>query len=215
MRIVDLTREIAFPTEMSQKEDYFVPLRIGDRDYTALCHKLHCDGMTGTYLDFPGHVVETDDGVRAADVPLERLFMLEATVLRLDRDPANREVTADELEAAGAEVKGDALIVHALGPRAFHEFSSDTIPYYGPSAIRWIMEQDFAVFASDIYENKADLQGIFTDLFARGALAVCCPVNLHAIREAHPRACVIPARMEGVAQLPCRFFVVEGVADAE
>lgn len=212
MRIVDLTLEITFPSEVSRAEDYSIPLEIQGEKYKALCHKIHIDGMSGTYLDFPGHIVETDDGVHAGNCPLTDLFMLDTTVIRLDRHNSKREVTGEELDAANIEVKGDALIIHALGDRDCTEFDIHNIPYFGPSAIQWILGQQFRVFASDIYENKADLQGIFSELFSRGVPTVCVPVNLRQIRETYPKSCIIPARMRGIVQLPCRFFVVEGVS---
>ena len=210
MRIVDLTHKIVFPSPEADKEDYHIPLSIKGRAYKALCHKLRCDGMSGTYLDFPGHVVETDDGLHAGNCPLEDLFMLPATFLRLNREGKGREVTADALEAAGAEVRGKALIVHALGDRGFFDYTNDTIPFFGDSAVGWILDKGVKVFASDIYENKLDPRGIFTELFAAGTAAVCCPVNLQAVRATYLRVCVVPLRMEGAVQLPCRFFVVEG-----
>ena len=212
MRLVDLTLPIAFDTDDARREDYFLPLAIQGRAYRALCHRFAFDGMSGTYLDYPGHVAETDDGDHAGVCPLERLFMLPTTVIHLDRDPADRVVTAAELEGAGVEVRGEALIVHALGAKRFSDFNLETIPYFGPDAIQWIVRHDLRLFASDIYENRHDLQGIFTELFVRGISCVCLPVDLHEIRETHPRCCAVPARMEGAVQLPCRFFVVEGEA---
>jgi kynurenine formamidase len=196
---------------MSSIENYTIPLSIQGEHFRAVCHRIHMDGMSGTYIDFPGHIAETDDGVDAADCPLDRLLMLEGTVIHLDRAGRGREVTAEELDAAGVAVKGDALVIHALGEKEFYDYSVETIPYYGPSAIEWILSKDVRLFASDIYENKAELQGIFSELFRRGVATVCCPVNLRQVSETYPRVSAIPARMEGAVQLPCRCFVVERV----
>ena len=212
MRLVDLTLPIEFSGDGPRREDYFIPLAVQGRSFKALCHRFAFDGMSGTYLDYPGHAVETDDGDHAGVCPLERLFMLPTTVIHLDRDPADRVVTAAELEGAGVEVRGEALIIHALGAKRSSDFTETTIPYFGPDAVEWIASHDIRLFASDIYENRADLQGIFTELFARGVSCVCQPVNLDRLHETYPRCCVIPARMEGAVQLPCRFFVVEGAA---
>lgn len=211
MRIIDLTREIVFPGERGQVENYHVPLPVQGRSFTALCHTMHINGEIGTYIDFPGHIVEYDDGVHAGNCPVEDLFMLDTALIRLDREGLGREVTADELESAGAGVKGDVLIVHALGTRDCTEFGIEDIPYFGPGAIRWIADKRFRIFASDIYEDKTDMKGIFPELFKRGRATVCLPTNLHEIRETYLKSCIIPVRMAGIVQLPCRFFVVEGV----
>ena len=211
MRIVDLTWRIAFgDDEDASVVNYTIPLSVRGEPFQAVCHKLRMDGMSGTYLDFPGHVAETDDGLHAGDCPIEDLFMVETTTLRLDRDPMERAVTADELRGLGVQVKGDALIVHALGEKRFYDYGLDDIPYFGRDAVQWIRDQGVRIFASDIYENKADLQGIFTALFADHVSCVCHPVNLGEIRRTYSRCCVIPLRMEGIVQLPCRFFVAEG-----
>jgi len=212
MRIVDLTHPIAFSEdEDADVENYVIPLSIQGASYRAICHRLRLNGMSGTYLDFPGHIAEFDDGADAANFALDDLFMLETTVIHLAREGRGRQVEADELVASGVDVKGDALIIHALGEKECLDYTQDTIPYFGASAIEWIANQKIKLFASDIYENKADLQGIFSELFRRGALTVCIPVRLHQLRETYSKCCVIPVRMKGVVQLPCRFFVVEGL----
>jgi len=210
MRVVDLTRSITFPATVADKRDYTIPLSIHGERYTALCHRFDMDGMAGTYIDFPGHIAEFDDGQTASNVAIEDLFMMPGTVIHLNRANRGREVTGEELDAAGVEVKGQALIIHALGQQDCAQMDEASIPYFGPSAIQWIVSHPLRLFASDIYEKRPDLQGIFSELFRRGVNTVCLPANLDQLRATYPRLCAIPARMEGVVQVPCRFFAVEG-----
>ena len=210
MRIIDLT----LPIEEVQggkptAETYLVPLSVRGGKYRAICYRLAMNGMSGTYLDLPGHIEEFDDGADAENFPLEKLFMLDTTVIHLDRRSLGREVTADELESAGMPVKGDALLIHALGEKKCFEVAPDEIPYFGPSAIQWIVHKRPKIAVSDIYEKRPDLQGIFIELFRNRISCVCVPVNLDRIRETYPKTCIIPLRMRSVTQLPCRIFVVE------
>ena len=89
------------------------------------------------------------------------------------------------------------------------DFDQKTMPYYGPSAIEWIVGKRPKIVVSDIYEKHGDLQGIFTELFRNRISCVCLPANLDQIRETYPKCCIIPLRIRGVTQLPCRIFVVE------
>ena len=210
MRIIDLT----CPIESVQggaptASRHLVPLTIRGGKYSGVCYRLAMDGMSGTYMDFPGHIAEFDDGDDAGNFPIEKLFMLDTTVIHLRREGAGREVTADELEAAKIEVKGDVLIVHALGEKLWSDYDGASIPYFGPGAIRWIIGKQPRIFASDIYEKRPDQQGIFVELFRNRINCVCCPVNLDQIREIYPKSCIVPLKMPKVTQIPCRFFVVE------
>ena len=210
MRIVDLTRTIpAANGGRPTVERYLVPLSIQGGSYQGVCYRIAMNGMSGTYLDFPGHIECFDDGVHAGNARLADLVMAETTVIHLAVEEGRREVTAGDLEGAGIEVRGAVLIVHALGEKSAADFTPDTIPYYGKSAIEWIVSKRIRVFASDIYENVRKQQGVFVELFRRGISTVCCPTSLQELRETYPRSCVVPLAMESVTQLPCRFFVIE------
>ena len=58
----------------------------GMASYTAVVYDFAHDSMVGTYLDLPGHIIETDDGQDAATQPLERFYRLQASVLHLCRE---------------------------------------------------------------------------------------------------------------------------------
>jgi len=210
MRIIDLTSPIQAVQEGAPTvSPYIVPLTLRGEKYRGACYRLALNGMSGTYVDFPGHIAEFDDGLDAGNCPIENLFMLDTTVIHLRRDAAVREVTADELEAAGIGFKGEVLIVHALGEKSWSDFDVAAIPYFGPSAIQWIVGRRPKIFVSDIYEKRPDQQGIFVELFRNHISCVCCPANLDQIRETYPKSCIAPLKLDQVKQAPCRLVVVE------
>lgn len=210
MRLIDLTLPIEnSPAAPAVVSPYTLALQARGQPYTAICYRLAMNGMSGTYVDFPGHIVECDDGRHAGNYPLERLFMLDATVLHLAIPPTGHGVTAEELDAAGVAVKGKVLIVHALGDKGWMDIDPNAISWYAPSAIDWIVRQRPEIFISDIYEKRPDQQGIFGELFRRHISTVCCPVNLHELRAPYGKCCIIPLKLPGVMQLPCRCFVIE------
>lgn len=180
------------------------PLMAGDLPYTAVvCHFRH-DSMAGTYVDFPGHIRVTDDGLDAVTYPLERLYRVSAAVVHLDRASGSGRIGAAELAAACPDTGGvAALIVNALGPRRFDEIEYRSV-YLGRDAVRWIIDAGFHLLVSDVYESDADPQKVFNDLFAAGISTVCCPINLHRLDRPTARLTVMPLRFAGATQLPCR-----------
>ena len=87
MGLIDLT--LSIPQTCEGERIFEIeerPLRGGGRPYTGMIYHFAHDGMVGTYIDLPGHVKETDDGVDAASFPIESLFRVEATVIHLDRE---------------------------------------------------------------------------------------------------------------------------------
>ena len=84
--------------------------------YTGMVYRFNHGSMSGSYIDFPGHIKETDDGADAANFPIEDLFRIEADVIRLDRDTGSGAVTAPELAAACRRgTPRRALVINALG----------------------------------------------------------------------------------------------------
>ena len=160
--------------------------------------------MAGTYLDFPGHIAETDDGQDAANYPLEKLYRRRALVIRLDRQDNSGGVTATELASAcQAEIRnGDALIVNALGDRQFYGINERSV-FFGQDAVEWIIGQGVELLVSDIYESKA-LAGVFYKLFQAGISTVCLPVNLNRLTVPEIKLTVMPLPVRGITQIPCR-----------
>ena len=209
MRIIDLSLVIGTEIESTpQGETYIIKLPIKGDVYDGVCHRFEWNSMSGTYIDFPGHIARFDDGSDAANYPLEKLFMVETTFINLKREGRERAITAEELDAAGVEVTGEALFIHAREGTPFYR-SKENIPYYDPSAIEWIVSRDIRLFLSDVYEKQPDQQGIFVELFRRGIACVCCMVGLEQVTQQQVKVCAIPIPAAGAKQVPCRLFVVE------
>jgi len=94
--------------------------------YICLSHKFDCPDSVGLHFEIASHCVPDPKGpplerlpkddVFAADVPVERLYEIPTTFLRLNRKGLDEAVTADELEKAAAGVSinaDDALLVQA------------------------------------------------------------------------------------------------------
>jgi len=172
--------------------------------YQAQVYLLNLVGMSGTYIDFPGHIVATDDGTHAGNAPLENLYRVAATVIRLDRADGSGGISADALRRAAPEpVAGGALVLNALGRRRFDEVGFRSV-YLLADAVAWIVASGVRLLVSDVFESDREPQNVFQCLFAGGIATVCQPVNLHRIADPHPRITALPLVVSGVTQLPCR-----------
>jgi kynurenine formamidase len=162
------------------------------------------NSMAGTYIDFPGHIKETDDGLDAIGYPLEKLYRVEAAVIHLDRESGSGRIGASELVAACPQAPGaGALILNALGARRFDAIVDRSV-YLGKDAVQWIIDRGFHLLVSDVFESNSDPQQVFNLLFAHGVSTVCCPINLDKLRQPIVTLTALPLRFAKATQLPCR-----------
>ncbi|MBE6389868.1 MAG: cyclase family protein [Lentisphaerae bacterium] len=203
MAQVDLTMDFLgerFAPEIRREERI---LESGTVSYTGVVYTMTHDGMSGTYIDFPGHIAETDNGLYADNCPLDMVFRVPASVVRLNKKSGDGAVSAAELEAAfGGKVTTPAMIINALGKMNPLEMEKRSV-FLDDSAIEWIIDSKCRLLISDIYESEA-LHGVFLKLFGAGITTVCLPVNLYSLQAREVLVTALFARMPQVTQLPCR-----------
>lgn len=220
MRILDLT----LPVEQTERQKLSPAAPWADCDtletrvwtiaakdsrYRARVHVFSHWSMSGTYLDLPGHIVETDDGQDAASFPVERLFRVGADVIRLDRADGSGAVTAEDLiSGCPAGEPARALVVNALGNRRFDEISERSV-YLSRAAVEWMTGRGITLLVSDIYESADTPQNVFPMLFRAGVATVCCPESLGRIAAPRVTVTALPIRMRGATQIPCRLVIEE------
>ncbi len=202
MPVVDLTLE--FSPETAQVLRQEITLQSANTRYTGVVYEFNHDSMQGTYIDFPGHIKETENGESADNFPLGRLYRVPASVIHLERAEGSGAVTAAELEKAfGGVPRTETLIINALGPVNTQDIDSRSV-YLDASAVEWIIASGCKLLVSDIYESKA-LEGVFLRLFEHGISTICEPVNLWGLPP-QVELTVLFARIKNVTQLPCRMI---------
>jgi kynurenine formamidase len=205
MRLIDLTYSIpaeedGHPTVTPVER----PLDLDGVPCTALLYEFTHGGMVGSYLDLPGHVRETDDGLTAATYPLEKLYEVPAVVAHLPRAGAPGKITAAELQAACPVLpQGGALVVHALGPQSFWEMDPGQSVALTREACQWMGERGLHLLVSDVYEHRTEKEGVFLHLFRAGIATVCLPVNLGELPD-RVKLTVLAPRYPLATQFPCR-----------
>ena len=185
-------------------------LKAGTLPYTAMVYHYRHDSMAGTYIDFPGHIKETDDGLDAISYPLEKLYRVKAAVIHLDRESGSGRIGAPELAAACPPAPGaGALILNALGARRFDAIVERSV-YLGKDAVQWIIDSGFHLLVSDVFESNSDPQQVFNLLLGQRVSTVCCPINLQEITQPVVTLTALPLRFTKATQLPCRVVVELG-----
>ncbi len=206
MPIVDITRDytsLAGELEVSVRE---VKLKSAQTAYTGLVYQFSSDSMQGSYLDLPGHIKETDDGLTAANIPAKKLYRIPASVIRLERTSGSGAVSAADLErAAGGIPASAAIIVNALGKLNPRDIAERSV-YLEHSAVEWLIASGCRLLVSDIYESTA-LEGVFLRLFQAGIWTYCEPVNLAQIAAREVKLTVLFPKIARLTQIPCRGIV--------
>ena len=209
MKIIDLTCKIIKGIPGKNVSVCSIKkIKMPEKDYQGLIYDFYLSSMSGTYIDLPGHIKEFDNGLDASNYPLEKLFMVDTTVIRLHRQGLGREIRAEELEKTGISVKNQGLLINSgwdLGAGK----PTQEIPFYGRDAIEWIVSKGINLFISDVYENHSDPRGIFVEFFKAGIACVCIPANLEKLSKSKIKVCAIPIRIPGAVQVPCRLLAIE------
>lgn len=203
MTLVDLTRRKGRVNQNAEILASDVPLKSENTQYTGVIYSLKTSSMEGTYLDFPGHIRETDDGLRADNAPLKDFYRIPASVIHLNRK--NGGVSAFELEEAfGGIPKTPWLIINAMGETDETELPLRQV-WLDHSALDWILAAGIRCLISDVYESPS-LHGVFLKLFQAGVSTVCCPANLHSVTAKEVLATCLFLPLENVTQIPCRLI---------
>ena len=182
-----------------------VPLKSQKTAYTGMVFDFPVNSMDGSYIDFPGHIAETDDGQRADTVPAEDFYRVPCTVIHLNRQSG--PVGAEELAAAGGRLETPALLLNALGT-----FDADQLPcrsvWLDDSAVDWLVDSGIRLLVSDIYESPA-LEGVFLKLFQARISTVCEPRRLAAVKGPQVLLTISFLRLPIVTQIPCQILAEE------
>lgn len=198
---VDLTHYFTSQENAPSIQMREVPLKSANTRYTGIVYDFNFDSMQGSYLDLPGHIKETDDGVRADKLDLGDFYRMRTSVIHLDRSKLPGGVSAKELEEAfGGIPDTEAVIIHALGDLDPFDIPLRSI-YLELDAVDFLAKTPCRLLVSDIYESQA-LDGVFLQLFKKGISTVCIPANLAKVTSPLVELTVSFPKMP-VTQVPC------------
>ena len=201
MAYVDLTADFRGRNVLPEIVQRKVALKSDKTEYTGVVYNISTSTMMGSYIDFPGHIRETDDGVNGANSDLADFTNMSAAVIRFDRAGEPGGITAEDLENAyGGVPDTQAVIINALGSVSSFDIPPRSV-YLTLDAVEWLKKTPCKVLVSDIYESTA-LEGVFLKLFEGGISTVCEPANLHKLPAGKVKLTVHFAKIP-ITQLPC------------
>jgi kynurenine formamidase len=201
MTYVDLTAAFRGRKVEPEIASRMVPLKSDKTQYTGVVYNISTSTMMGSYIDFPGHIMETDDGVNGANCDLADFTSMSATVIHFDRAGQPGGITARDLEkACGGVPDTQAVIINALGSTGSFDIPPRSV-YLTLDAVEWLKSTPCRVLVSDVYESTA-LEGVFLKLFEGGIATVCEPANLHKLPSGKVKLTVHFAKIP-ITQLPC------------
>jgi len=198
--IVDLTR----PFWGHKAELVLYPLKSDRTEYTGMVYNYSFNSMDSTYLDLPGHIRETDDGVTAENYDPAAWYRVPCRVVHLHRQDNSGGVSASDLEAAcGGKISTPALILNGLEGRNAWEMTKRSV-FLEMDAVEWIVDCGVKLLISDIYESTR-LDGVFLRLFEKGVATVCEPANIYRLPCKECRITVAATALP-TPQIPCRLI---------
>lgn len=201
MTCVDLTMRGIGRDAVPEIAERHVALRSAATAYTGVVYTTTGSSMLGSYIDFPGHILETDDGRRADNVDLAGFYRMEASVVRLDRPGGSGGIDAAELEEAyGGVPDTPVVIINALGARGPMDIDPRSV-WLTMDAVEWLIRSKCRILVSDVYESKA-LEGVFLKLFRAGISTVCEPARLHELTARQVKLTISFVKFP-VTQIPC------------
>lgn len=196
MNLIDLT----LPWSSVETKEQLVPLKSDRTSYTGVVYDFRLNSMTGSYIDFPGHIRETNNGIHAGNFPLSDLYRVPATLLRPKR--SGNGIRPEELiQAHGNFPPTPCLVIHGKSDSTVSLISREI--FLTMEAIDWIIDYGCKLIVSDTYESQY-LDGVFLKLFRAGISTVCMPVNLDKLSSRNLKITVFTPLINGIFQIPCR-----------
>ena len=205
MALYDLTDSFPAGYEKKCVRLKEVPLQSAKTKYTGMVYDLELNSMHSSYIDFPGHIRETDDGVTSENAPMEEYYRVQCSRIHMERESGSGAVSGSDLERAfGGKISTPALMINALGEKEPTDIEERSV-YLDDSAVEWIIASGVRLLLSDIYESQA-LEGVFLKLFSAGITCVCMPRRMRLVQEKEFLLSVIFMNVPGVTQIPCRIL---------
>ena len=182
-----------------------------------LKHKVYSDifvGMgsqTGTYIETNAHYFK--DEKKLSDLPLQRLFMVDAAILNLKPKGPKEAIRREEITELKPEIhEGDAILFGTRWGQRWREanFVKDS-PYLTYDTVMWFLDQKPSILGGDIpvFDNPDKPQGFWDKFFRSGALLLAPLVNLEKVTKRRAKLVALPLNVEGTCCAPCRTIVVE------
>ncbi len=178
--------------------------------------------LTGTYIDGPAHALGLKKAPPLHEIPLEKLFGVDAFVLKFDLDLLPKEndrpyITLNILKSKIKNLKYDipigANIIFATGWGS-HWDKDDFLTkcwFVKKEAIEFLLDKKPFILAMDTpsLDNVDNEQGIWELVYSNNIYLVAPLVSLEKITKDKVKLYVCPLNILNTTGLPCRVVIIE------
>lgn len=184
-----------------------VPLKQADgKEYLGMCTGFSSCSSSGSYIDFPGHIDITDNGVNAGTVNILDYYRQKACLIRPELNSSGG-ITAEALQKACQGMPSDVKILIVDGLKLQEDIDPPSgSSYFELETADVLARMNLTCLVADSYEKK-NYEGVFYQLFRRGLPCVCAPTKLWLLPEKEIfTLSVIFLPVPGAMQTPCRLI---------
>lgn len=179
--------------------------------------------LTGTYIDGPAHAYGIEKTYAMHEVPLEKIFSVDAYVLKFNLEKLNKEknrpyITAENIKEA-EKVKGKvkipdgSIILFGTGWGAYWDkpnFLKDAW-FFRKDALEYLINKKPFIIGGDTpyFDNIDNEQGNWNLIYGNGILVLAPLVNLEKISKFKVRLYISPLNILNTTGLPVRAIAEE------
>jgi kynurenine formamidase len=189
-------------------------------DFTAYSQKFEGFCMlTGTYISGPGHALGLEKVDPVHKIPLERLFDVDAYVLKFNLNNLAREgnrpyITLEDIKKAEEEKIPDGSNIIIATGWGNHWSEPDFLThdwFMKKDAVEYIVSKKPFILAMDSpsIDNVDNEQGLWNIVFSNDIYLVAPLVNLDKITKFKVKLYVCPLKILNTTGLPCRIIIKE------
>jgi len=175
--------------------------------------------LTGTYIDGPAHALGLKKAEPMHKLPIEKLFDIDAYVLKFDLKKLTREgnrpfITLEDIKSAEKEkIPENSNIIFATGWGS-HWDKPDFLThdwFMRKDAVEYIVSKKPFILAMDTpsIDNVDNEQGIWDLIYTNGIYIVAPLVNLEKISKYKVKLYICPLNILNTTGLPCRVIIKE------
>ena len=175
--------------------------------------------LTGTYIDGPPHAYGIEETYPMHEVPLEKIFDVDAYILKFGLDKLGKEgnrpyITEKDVKEAELEkIPIGSNIIFSTG-WGQHWDKSDFLThswFFKKDAIEYLINKKPYILAGDTlyFDNVDNEQGIWELIYGNDILVVAPLINTENVTKFKVKLYICPLNILNTSGLPCRIIIKE------
>lgn len=175
--------------------------------------------LTGSYISTPGHMFGLGEKSPAHTMPLEKLFGIDAYVLKFDIDKLSMKgnkpyITYDDIRRAERKIipdKASIIVSTGWGEKWGDKNFITHSWFFRRDAIEYLVRKKPFILAADTpsYDNVGDEEGNWGLIFGNDVSIVAPLINVEKITNFKVKMYICPLNILNTTGLPCRVIIAE------